>query len=642
MKPAQPAPSSTTSLNQPFDLQSWITCNNLDIVRIGPWQGGTRWVLRDCPWNDEHTNLSAYIVQLASGAISAGCHHNGCAGNGWHELRDKVEPGWRDRRQGSIQVSGKLPSRKVTVPRITLMPDDHEWPAHPVEIASPAPRTPRLPAEMIPEPFREWVVDATSHASIPAEMVAVPALAAASAVIGSKLSIRPEHWSNWAVVPNLWSLLIARSGALKSYALEQGTIHLKRLEQDALADFRERDVTARVRISRLEAEIAGLKERAKSAVKSDESPADQRDKAILLEHEIADRINEIEEVRAVQRRYLTNDATVEKTGELLQANTNGLAVVRDEIFGLIRSLEKQGREGDREFYLEAANGTGSFQVDRIGRGSLFIPSLTLSLIGGTQPSKLAETVRGAITGGSGDDGFLQRFQLSVWIDRLDKFERPTHYPNAVAKNRAFEVFKRLDTLTAGDLNLTTTFENEIPSLTFAPDAQALFDAWRAALERLLRSNELEPFPAYESHRAKYRSLMPSLALIFHLVDVVTADQSEGDKSLVSLNATRLAAEWCDYLDAHARLIYWPELNAIKDAALLLLEKIESGAIKDGQTIREVYRAGWSGLSTAERVRSALQVLSEHGWTHIQETTTEGRPSEIIRLHPDLRGAGDDN
>ena len=33
------------------------------------------------------------MVQFASGAISAGCHHNSCQGKGWRELRALVEDG---------------------------------------------------------------------------------------------------------------------------------------------------------------------------------------------------------------------------------------------------------------------------------------------------------------------------------------------------------------------------------------------------------------------------------------------------------------------------------------------------------------------------------------------------------------------
>ena len=51
------------------------------------WNGGKKWVLDKCPWNSTHVDRSAYVAVLPSGAISAGCHHNGCSGNDWHGLR---------------------------------------------------------------------------------------------------------------------------------------------------------------------------------------------------------------------------------------------------------------------------------------------------------------------------------------------------------------------------------------------------------------------------------------------------------------------------------------------------------------------------------------------------------------------------
>ena len=83
----------------PFDLPQWIISDGLPVVSEGPWQqSGYRWVLNPCPWNSAHTNKSAFVVQFASGAIAAGCHHNGCHGNNWYALRDLCEPGGRPTR----------------------------------------------------------------------------------------------------------------------------------------------------------------------------------------------------------------------------------------------------------------------------------------------------------------------------------------------------------------------------------------------------------------------------------------------------------------------------------------------------------------------------------------------------------------
>src|SRR5262249_44175120 len=60
----------------------------------------------------------------------AGCHHNGCAGKKWHDLRDLVEPGWREHRAALHEDAGgtgaPLPSPPLALPG---------WPAPPAQEA---------------------------------------------------------------------------------------------------------------------------------------------------------------------------------------------------------------------------------------------------------------------------------------------------------------------------------------------------------------------------------------------------------------------------------------------------------------------------------------------------------------------------
>jgi hypothetical protein len=124
-----------------------------------------------------------------------------------------------------------------------------------------------------------------------------------------------------------------------------------------------------------------------------------------------------------ERRYKTNDTTIEKLGELLKDSPAGVVVHRDEIVGLLASCEREGHENDRRFYLEAWNGNSSHDVDRIGRGSIHIPNLCITILGGIQPDKLRayqETTEDRLS----NDGVLQRFPLS--IARLPRPLRCSH------------------------------------------------------------------------------------------------------------------------------------------------------------------------------------------------------------------------
>ena len=203
-------------------------------------------------------------------------------------------------------------------------------------------------------------------------------------------------------------------------------------------------------------------------------------------------------------------------------------------------------------------------------------------------------------------------------------------PNLAAQDEAYAVFEALDTLDPQALG--ADMSGPIPALRFSPDAQELFNAWRDELEHRLRADELKNKPAFEAHLSKYRSLMPSLALLFHLVDVLGGKPS----GPVSLGAAQLAAGWCAFLEQHALKLYAPEVSAHVRAALALAGKIEEGALQHGTAVRDIYRRGWEGLKAQQEVMQGFEVLAEYHWARTEEKSTGGRPSLIVHLHPELR------
>lgn len=121
--------------------------------------------------------------------------------------------------------------------------------------------------------------------------------------------------------------------------------------------------------------------------------------------------------------------------------------------------------------------------------------------------------------GRADDGLIQRFQFMVYPDIAPTWRNVDRPPDSDAKNRVFEIFKRLAVLDAEHLAAQQPEGDGVPFLRFTPEAQGILDAWRAALEKRLRGDSDE-HPVVASHLAKYRSLMPSVALLFHLVTCV--------------------------------------------------------------------------------------------------------------------------
>jgi putative DNA primase/helicase len=491
------------------------------------------------------------------------------------------------------------------------------------------PPVPSLPPDLLPPALRPWLFDIADRVSVPLEFPSVAAFVALGSVVGRAVAIRPMRRDDWTIPANLWGGIVGPPGTLKSPALEAALKPLGRLVARA------RDEFEALRARQL-AELEAVEARKRATKSSMEKAAKTGDGAKLaaLTRDFQ-RIAEEEAAAAkTERRYTTSDATIEKIGMLLNENPRGLLVVRDELMGWLRGLDRDDRAQDRAFYLEAWNGTGPFTVDRVVRGTLHIEALCLSIVGGIQPGKLSTYVRGAVAGEDEADGLVQRIQLLVWPDEFGEWRGVDRWPDSASRDRAFRIFERLAAIDGAALGAETE-NGSLPFLRFAPDAQGLFLDWRLDLEKRLSSEEIRNAPAFAAHMAKYRSLFGKLALVSHLVAV--ADGAPAGP--VSLEAAQLAAMWTEYLEAHARKVYAAELAGDRAAAVALAEKIRGGKVADGMAVRSIAERDWSGLRTAGSVFAGAEILEGLGWLRVEETTPGdkgGRPSAFVRLHPTLR------
>lgn len=491
--------------------------------------------------------------------------------------------------------------------------EDENWEA-PKKLPDPVPRVPQLSESLIPSKLKSWVLDISERMQVVPEFVLAPALVAISTVIGRKIGVYPKQADDWFVVPNLWGALVARPGYFKSPTIAEALRPLEDLVDSAHQNFAQERSSWESESQIYLAKQESIKEKIRRAAKDGNSA-----EMDLLKKEFENLENEIEKYQSKEKRYKTNDATVEKIAHLLKDNPNGLLILRDELYGWIRTLDKAGREGDREFYLEAWNGVGSYTVDRIGRGTNHIPALCLSILGGIQPGKLKSYVTDAINGGSGDDGLLQRFQLMVYPETQASWHNVDRPPNFKAREEVTEIFRRLDAIPSPDP------KSVIPGLRFSQEAQTLFNDWRKNLEIRLRNQSLD-CDAFESHLSKYRSLMPSLALLFALIE-------SGDPQEISLENAQLAAKWCDFLEEHAKKVYSVVIQADLHASRALADKILKKEIQDGEKVRSVARRHWSKLKTLEAVTHALEELEGYGWVRVENHRVRGGGSRIIRLNP---------
>ena len=532
----------------------------------------------------------------------------------WEQARDATSA--IKRVDGDAdEVAVKL-SRKIA----PLCADD--W-SEPLPLKNALYPVPALPEVLIPTPLRAWVWDCAQRIGVAPDYIIVSSLVALASLVGNTVSIRPKQRDDWRIVPNLWGALVGSPSVKKSPAQAEGTKPLARLKAAEIArynaavkQFKTDSVLDGADSESLKAELKKM--RTKNATREERRAHIEKSEAEATPVPIL-------------KTYSLQDATIEAQAKILENNPRGFLIDRDELPGFLKALEKQGHEQDRAYYLEVWNGTATnIQIERVGRGTVIVPSCTISILGTIQPGPFAQMIRAAATGGGGADGFIARFQMLVYPDPLPTYTHVDQWPNVEAKNRAFAIFDALDQLTP-EIAGAQCEENEAPYLRFDAEAQGVFNEWLIELENRLPTLGV----LIEQHLAKYRSLMPSLALLFHLIAVADGTATAG---AVGAEAAMMAVEWCEFLEQHARRIYAMASDGATDGAELIAARF--GQLLNPFTARDVARKQWAGLSDKADVDGAIARLEERGWILAQtEPSGEsgGRPTTSYFKHPSKAG-----
>lgn len=518
------------------------------------------------------------------------------------------------------QVEQEILSSVLSGPHQALSP---EFEGEPGEIKTELEPVPAFDLGLLPESYRKFVSDVSHRMQCPPEFVAVPLMVVTGSVIGTGCAIQPKEKDNWKVVPNLWGGVVGRPGVMKSPPMNEVLSLLNKLQAKADADFEERQRDVQIDIDVHQAQKDALQSQLKATLKSAESNAEKDIETIKEKMKAL-----LPPAQASRRRYKTNDATMERLGELLAENPRGILLCKDELTGFLKQLDREENAPSRAFHLECWNGYGSYDTDRIGRGNIAVDKLCESVVGGIQPNKLTPYLRQAISGEN--DGLAQRLQLLVYPDTLD-WKYTDERPDSAARE---EVIKILSFFSETDFySVGARQDDDVPYLRFTAEAQDAYVAWMNNLEmNKIRREDEEPVMA--EHLSKYRSLMPSLALIIELVEA--ASKSEAIEG-VSLASIEKAIRWCEYLEMHARRVYGLVLHNGRSGAARLSREIRNGKLVDGFTIRDIKRKEWQEFKEEAAILEALEILTDENWVEAERSGNQtGRRTTRYRINPKIQ------
>lgn len=532
-----------------------------------------------CPWVQQHTDAidggAAYFEpseQFPTGGFK--CHHSHGGLLHIHDLKEFLDLS-QPNNSGTLF---KSPQR-----------------------ISPALRSvPNLDFNHLPISIRDAVTDLADRLQCPPDYLVVAMLCAAGAVIGNKVGIFPyANDESWEVYPALWGGIVGDPGTKKTPALQAAHKPLNHLESIASQKYAQ-------------------------ALQAYEKEHQQHEKDVAEWHKNKSQVLKPTPPSEPKReRYVVHDSTYQALGVILADNPRGILALADELSGLLQSLDTPGQEAARGFYLTGWSGTGGYSFDRIGRGSITLSRYCLSVFGGFQPDKIKAYVQFTQRGSAKNDGLLQRFQLIVWPDQVGTIKFVDRLPDKIAIDRYFKAIVDLPNIANQIIAGAVRLANGSQLLHFDFLAQQLFNDWFVANERMLTKGGLDS--ARQSHFAKYRSLVPALALLFHLLD--------GHGGPVCEDCLYRAISFAKYLKKHADRIYASVSGHDHASVRILAERLLEGKLADGFSCRTLMLKSWSGLSTSEQAQAAIDALVEYDWLTETEIRSGGRPTRRYCLNP---------
>jgi len=234
-----------------------------------------------------------------------------------------------------------------------------------------------FPIDALPKELAALALAAGAAGNYPPEFVAVPGLSVLAASIGGRAVLDLQR--TFRARPIIWTATSAPPGAAKSPGQRIATAPFRKCE----AEWAEAHMEA---LHSYKAELVEYKASTKGAGDDGaDAPAEP-----------------------ARRRCLMGDTTIEALVPVLQGNpAGGLLWAQPEITAIIGSLDQyraSGKGAGRASFLQLHDGD-HLQVDRIGRGSLYVPEPRVSVTGGVVPERLGDLLGGA-------DGLGARFLVA--------------------------------------------------------------------------------------------------------------------------------------------------------------------------------------------------------------------------------------
>ncbi|MBK9963447.1 MAG: DUF3987 domain-containing protein [Holophagales bacterium] len=493
-----------------FDLSAWIAKHVPHAGPAEPWQGGNRWIVDPCVFDENHRGTSAAIVRNGSGTIAYTCQHNGCAGRTWHDVREKFEP-----------------ASSRTIPFPAKPPEPEPW-TEPVSFDAPT-LLPDFPIEALPPELADFSLEIAKTVQVPVDLPASLALAVAAASIGRRYVVAVGETHEEPV--NLYVVGALPPGTRKTETFSRVVAPLEELEEELARDAMPAIKKAEARRETDEARIKELKTQVAKA----------KGKADAQRQELEELAAGLKEVPAVPQ-LIVGDETAEHLTSTLAAQGGRLALF-DADAGLFEIVAgRYSSAPNFEVYLKGHAGD-TIRVGRTTRDRDFVkrPALTIGIC--VQPAVISAL---ASTPGFRGRGLLGRFLYTLPEDLVGT-RRYTNRPISAGAARAYSASIR------SMFKLPTAGEGRPHRLLLAGSALVEWTTFADRIEDEQR--EGARLSGIRDWASKAAGAAARIAGILHVLRYRDCRPAAPWETEIDVDTVVAAAALVDYFTEHALVAY---------------------------------------------------------------------------------------
>jgi hypothetical protein len=416
--------------------------------------------------------------------------------------------------------------------------------------------TPELPRDLLPVQIEEYAFEQGAVMGCDPAGLAMSALTICAAVIPDTIKLQVKrHDSNFLQAARLWTALVGDPSTLKSPIIYDAMRPVVRIENKLAEDYA------------AERRAFELLSKADQQLREEPTP----------------------------KRLKLGDTTAEAVQDILKTNPEGLLLECDELSSFFGNMERysnsRGGGSERGFWLTAYNGA-PYTVDRVKRGSFRIKNLSISILGGVQPSKIREVADAVV-----DDGLIQRLTPIVLGEGVLGDDRPIS-PLA----QQYDVL--IENLYDWRMNC-----QGYGALAFSDDAQMI------CAEVLRRNHELTKLDVLGKllvgHFGKYDGVFARLCVIWHCVE-----NYQNFTSVISADTAQRVADFMHrFLRPHAMMFYAGVLDLADEHGRLqaVAGYILARELKE-LTVRDIQRGTRSMRKLARRdIENICDYLAAMYW-----------------------------